>query len=151
MHKHSSLNNTIIALCNRHAVLKRGINLLDTAPWYGHGTSEMTLGYALDTILERGDATSDQANSTISKSRTRTGSLPRSELIINTKVGRYKADPLHQFDFSYNTTIQSVQRSLERMNCAYIDVIQLHDPEFAQSMAILIQETIPALFELLPL
>ena len=28
----------------RHAILHRGITLLDTAPWYGHGTSEVCLG-----------------------------------------------------------------------------------------------------------
>mmetsp|Transcript_28566 Transcript_28566/g.52133 ORF Transcript_28566/g.52133 Transcript_28566/m.52133 type:complete len:287 (+) Transcript_28566:698-1558(+) len=33
------------------------------------------------------------------------------------------------------------------MNCDYIDVIQLHDPEFAPSISLLKQETIPALFE----
>ncbi|EED93766.1 predicted protein, partial [Thalassiosira pseudonana CCMP1335] len=112
------------------AVLARGINLLDTAPWYGHGISEIVVGYALDTIL-----------------RKRRGSLPRSSIIVNTKVGRYEADPLHQFDFSYATTMSSARRSIERMNCGYIDVLQLHDPEFAPSMSILMEETIPALIE----
>lgn len=46
-----------------------------------------------------------------------------------------------------STTISSVFRSLERMNCDYIDVLQLHDPEFAPNMTILIEETIPALLE----
>eukprot|EP00984_Skeletonema_dohrnii_P011351 scaffold4524_cov126-Skeletonema_dohrnii-CCMP3373.AAC.3 len=124
----------------RHAVLHRGINLLDTAPWYGHGVSETVVGYALDTILS--DEGCDQA-----QQRTRNGSLARSDLIINTKVGRYEADVLKQFDFSHETTIKSVQRSLERMNCSYIDVIQLHDPEFAPSISILLKEMIPALLE----
>lgn len=79
----------------RHAVLDRGIYLLDTAPWYGHGTSEKVVGYALDTLLLSGS--DDDSNPT----RPRTGSLSRSNLIINTKVGRYEADPLKQFDFSY--------------------------------------------------
>ena len=127
----------------RHAVLHRGINLLDTAPWYGHGVSETVVGYALDTIL------CDDEGYRYDKvqKRKRTGSLDRSELIINTKVGRYEADPLKQFDFSYETTINSVQRSLERLNCDYIDVLQLHDPEFAPSISILLNETIPALLE----
>lgn len=120
----------------QHAVLNRGINLLDTAPWYGHGVSETVVGYALDTILS--DEGCDQAQQR---------KLARSDLIINTKVGRYEADVLKQFDFSYETTIKSVQRSLERMNCSYIDVIQLHDPEFAPSISILLKETIPALLE----
>jgi aryl-alcohol dehydrogenase-like predicted oxidoreductase len=79
--------------------------------------------------------------------RIRTGSLPRCHLIVYTKVGRYEYEPLRQFDFSYDTTINSVQRSLERMNCSYIDVIQLHDPEFAPSISLLKKETIPALLE----
>ena len=33
------------------------------------------------------------------------------------------------------------------MNCDYIDVLQLHDPEFAPSMDVLMEETIPALLE----
>lgn len=123
----------------RHAVLNRGINLLDTAPWYGHGISEVVVGYALDTILS--DEEDDQAQ------RRRTGSLIRSDIIVNTKVGRYEADPLHQFDFSYATTMKSVQRSLKRMNCGYIDVLQLHDPEFCPSIAELMEETLPALIE----
>ncbi|KAL7521430.1 hypothetical protein ACHAWX_006107 [Stephanocyclus meneghinianus] len=145
----------------RHAVLDRGIFLLDTAPWYGHGTSEIVVGYALDTILtdyDGVDAVHDDSiqalvtscgEKNISKpiQRARTGCLPRSSVILNTKVGRYEADPLRQFDFSFSTTIESVFRSLERMNCEYIDVLQLHDPEFAPNMSILFDETIPALLE----
>lgn len=33
------------------------------------------------------------------------------------------------------------------MNCDYIDVLQLHDPEFAPDMSIIMEETIPALLE----
>ncbi len=43
--------------------------------------------------------------------------------------------------------MMSVQRSIERMNCTYIDVVQLHDPEFAPNLSILKEETIPALIE----
>ena len=35
----------------RYAVLEAGINLLDTAPWYGHGTSEVVVGWALEELL----------------------------------------------------------------------------------------------------
>jgi aryl-alcohol dehydrogenase-like predicted oxidoreductase len=89
--------------------------LLDTAPWYGHGTSEIVVGYALDTILTNYEgvdavhAHSMQAlvtaggekNFSTPIKRARTGFLPRSSVILNTKVGRYEADPLRQFDFSY--------------------------------------------------
>lgn len=107
----------------KHAV-EKGVNLLDTAPWYGHGSSEVVIGFALKDIR-----------------------LDRSKLIINTKIGRYDSDPLKQFDFSYKTTICSVQRSLDRMGCEYIDVLQLHDPEFAPSIDLLLEETIPAMIE----
>lgn len=110
------------------AILECGITLLDTAPWYGHGTSEVVLGWAFEDLL-----TSHQGL--------------RPELTINTKVGRYEEDPKKQFDFSHDTTIQSVERSLKRMKCEYIDVIQLHDPEFAPTLSVLIEETIPALVE----
>ena len=49
--------------------------------------------------------------------------------------------------FFLSMTIKSVIRSLERMNCDYIDVLQLHDPEFAPNMSIIMNETIPALLE----
>ena len=84
----------------RHAILDRCIFLLDTAPWYGHGTSEKVVGYALDTILNNDRAESTDSESNVPR-RQRTGFLPRSSLIINTKIGRYEADPLKQFDFSY--------------------------------------------------
>jgi L-galactose dehydrogenase len=120
---------------------------LDTAPWYGHGISEIVVGYALDTILVDDDHINHQLHGNENAKRKRRGSLPRSSIIVNTKVGRYEADPLHQFDFSYATTMSSARRSIERMNCGYIDVLQLHDPEFAPSMSILMEETIPALIE----
>lgn len=112
-----------------YAVNIAGITLLDTAPWYGHGTSEAVIGWALDELSNR-------------------SLFARERLIINTKVGRYEADPAKQFDFSAVATKQSVKRSLERMRCGnYIDVLQLHDPEFAPSLEILMHETIPAMLE----
>ena len=113
-----------------HYAIENGITLLDTAPWYGHGTSEVIIGFALKKYL----------NNSIVKN------IQRSDLIINTKVGRYDSDPKHQFDFTYQTTIYSIQRSIKRMQCSYIDIIQLHDPEFVQpNIHVLIKETIPAL------
>ena len=35
-----------IGFC-RHTAVKSGINLIDTAPWYGHGKAEEVLGKAL--------------------------------------------------------------------------------------------------------
>lgn len=112
-----------------HCAIECGISLLDTAPWYGHGTSEVVIGWALEEILGEGS------------------SVARDDLIINTKVGRYEADPQKQFDFSKEATLTSVERSLERMKCQYINVLQLHDPEFAPTLDIIMEETIPAMVE----
>jgi aryl-alcohol dehydrogenase-like predicted oxidoreductase len=110
------------------AIQDYGITLLDTAPWYGHGTSEVVMGWAFEDLFRvKPDA--------------------RATLIINTKVGRYEKDPSRQFDFSYGATMTSVELSLRRMNCGYIDVLQLHDPEFSPTLTILLDETIPAMIE----
>ena len=116
----------------RYAIEQCGISLLDTAPWYGHGTSEMVVGWALEEIL------SDEKTL-----------VRREDLCINTKVGRYEADPTQQFDFSRTATLDSAKRSLHRLSpyCNYIDVLQLHDPEFSPTLSILLNETIPAMVE----
>ena len=117
-----------------HAILNCGITLLDTAPWYGHGISEIVIGFALEDLLQ---------------SDTGKGVVRRADLVINTKVGRYDADPIQDmFDFSARRVRSSVLTSMERMNCSYIDVLQLHDPEFAPSLDLLIDETIPAMIKL---
>nr|XP_039254324.1 L-galactose dehydrogenase-like isoform X1 [Styela clava] len=100
--------------------LKRGVNLIDTSPWYGHGKAETVLGKILP-------------------------QLDRSSCYINTKVGRYEKDISGMFDFSYERTIKSVDESLKRMNIDYIDVIQVHDFEFAPNLEIIVNETLPAL------
>jgi len=102
-----------------HAV-KSGINVVDTAPWYGHGKSETVLGKILP-------------------------SLPRSSYYLTTKVGRYLPEVDQMFDFRAERVIRSVDESLARLNLDYVDVIQVHDMEFAPSLDIIINETLPAL------
>jgi aryl-alcohol dehydrogenase-like predicted oxidoreductase len=114
-----------------YAICDAGISVLDTAPWYGHGISEIVVGWALEKILNKPN-----------------GKVKREQLTINTKVGRYEADPGQQFDFSAEATVHSVERSIRRLCCgSYIDVLQLHDPEFAPSIDLLFEETIPAMIE----
>ncbi|GAX14232.1 hypothetical protein FisN_1Hh424 [Fistulifera solaris] len=108
-----------------HFALEQGITYLDTAPWYGHGTSEVVIGWALEAIEH----------------------FDRSFIQINTKVGRYEADPSIMFDFSREKTQKSIELSLQRMKCDYIDVLQLHDPEFAPTLDQLLEETIPVMLE----
>jgi aryl-alcohol dehydrogenase-like predicted oxidoreductase len=110
-----------------YAITVVGITLLDTAPWYGHGTSEVVIGWAMQKLLSEGKVSRDQVT-------------------INTKVGRYEAAIEKQFDFTRAATLNSVERSIRRLSCgSYIDVLQLHDPEFAPSMDVLFRETIPAM------
>jgi aryl-alcohol dehydrogenase-like predicted oxidoreductase len=121
--------------------------LLDTAPWYGHGTSEIVVGWALEEILSNKDENNDNNKPRDGETTTINSSIAREDLCINTKVGRYEADPKQQFDFSRIATLESAQRSLERLRCGYIDVLQLHDPEFSPTLNVLLEETIPAMVE----
>ena len=107
-----------------YAIVDRGITLIDTAAWYGHGLSEIIIGYATAEIFQF---------------------IHRTELTINTKIGRYDEEPSKQFDYSYDRTIAATRLSILRMKCQYIDVLQLHDPEYSPSIQLLLDETIPAL------
>ncbi|GAX84472.1 hypothetical protein CEUSTIGMA_g11892.t1 [Chlamydomonas eustigma] len=107
--------------CTRavHAAFHAGVNFFDTSPFYGATKSEMMLGKAL-------------------------AGLPRSEIIISTKVGRYGQD---HFDFSAERVSASVEESLGRLQTNYIDLIQCHDIEFGDLDQV-INETLPALIKL---
>lgn len=100
--------------------VRSGINLIDTAPWYGHGKSETVLGKGL-------------------------ANIPRSAYYLTTKVGRYLPDPMEMFDFRAERVIRSVDESLQRLGLNYVDVIQVHDMEFAPNLDLIINETLPAL------
>ncbi|XP_017105015.2 uncharacterized protein [Drosophila bipectinata] len=106
-----------------HEALKSGINYIDTAPWYGHGRSEEVLGQALKGI-------------------------PRESYYIATKVGRYEPEYEKMFDFSAKKTRESVDKSLKLLGLDYVDVIQIHDIEFAENLDIVINETLPTLEQL---
>lgn len=105
-----------------HYAVRSGINVIDTAPWYGHGTSESILGKALVGV-------------------------PRRAYYLHTKCGRYLPGALDMFDFTYERTLRSVDESLARLGVEYIDTMQVHDPEFAPSLDIVLRETLPALEE----
>lgn len=100
-----------------------GVNVIDTAPWYGHGKSEEILGRILPDI-------------------------PRAAYRLHTKVGRYDADVERMFDFRAERMESSVEASLARLRCEYIDLIQVHDPEFCPDIRIILDETLPALARL---
>jgi len=100
--------------------LKAGINVIDTAYWYGQGKSEERIGKALEGI-------------------------PRKAFYIHTKCGRYETDVGEMFDFSRERTERAVDDALNRLRVDCIDLMQIHDPEFAPSLEIILNETLPAL------
>ena len=99
-----------------HDSLKAGINLIDCAPWYGHGKAEKVLGEAFKGV-------------------------PRKAFYFTTKVGRYNPGITEMFDFRAERTLQSIDESLERTGLTYIDCAQVHDPEFAPNLDIVVNET----------
>lgn len=101
-----------------HVALDHGINLIDTAPFYGLTKAETVLGKALREI-------------------------PREKYYLATKVARYGYKE-QDFDFSAERVTASIDESLARLNVDYIDFIQVHDMEFG-SVEQIVHETIPAL------
>ncbi len=96
--------------------LELGLNFIDTSPFYGRGMSEVLLGVALKDV-------------------------PRESYNICTKLGRYTGE---HFDFSANRVDESVNVSLHRLGCEYLDIVLCHDIEFVPLKKV-IEETIPAL------
>ncbi|ETO07061.1 hypothetical protein RFI_30331 [Reticulomyxa filosa] len=92
------------------------------------GKSEHTLGHILqDLELENKEA------------------YNRSKYHLSTKVGRYG---LNTFDFSAKKVNESLNQSLEILQCDHIDMVFVHDIEFAEHLEQVWQETLPFLFEL---
>lgn len=58
----------------------------------------------------------------------------RDQIVLQTKCGiRFAGDPYegapHRFDFSYAHIIRSVERSLQRLQTDYLDILLLHRPD----------------------
>ncbi len=70
--------------------------------------------------------------------------VTRDRYILATKVGQYDHCV---FDFSAERVTRSVEESMQRLNVDYIDLIQVHDIEYAES-ALILGETVPALQKL---
>ena len=52
------------------------------------------------------------------------------------------------FDYSAKATEESVNESLKCMQLEYIDLIQIHDVEYAPDLKTIVEETIPCLMRL---
>ena len=104
------------------AAIDAGINFIDVSPYYGHYKAETVLGKALKQI-------------------------PRDKYYLSTKVGRYGEDGKNTWDYSAERVTRSVYESMERVNIDFIDIINVHDVEFADLNQI-VNETLPALVAL---
>jgi D-threo-aldose 1-dehydrogenase len=95
-----------------------GVRFFDTAPLYGHGSSERRAGAVL-------------------------ASKPRSSFTMSTKVGRRLrisssvergvwGEDLHNtvyWDFSGDGAVRSLEESLDRLGLDRVDLVHLHDPD----------------------
>lgn len=93
-----------LAVRTVHAALDAGINLIDTAPMYGE--SQRRIGLALREWFGGGGR--------------------REDLVLSTKTGR---DPQGGRHYSAEETRRSVERSLELLGVAYLDIVLVHDPD----------------------
>lgn len=105
-----------------YAAIDGGINFIDVSPYYGHYKAETVLGKAL-----RG--------------------IPRDKYYLSTKVGRYGKDGVNTWDYSSERALSSVEESMERLGIEHIDLINVHDIEFADLNQV-VGETLPALVSL---
>lgn len=102
--------------------IEKGMNFIDVSPYYGHYKAETVLGKALKDI-------------------------PRDKYILSTKVGRYGKDGVNTWDYSAQRATESVYESMERLGIDHIDLINVHDIEFANLQQVA-EETLPALVAL---
>ncbi|SAK57068.1 aldo/keto reductase [Caballeronia fortuita] len=102
-----------------HAAWANGVRYFDTSAAYLGGESEQRLGSAL-------------------------AAYPRDELHVSTKLGRYLSRPGASslpggsdfyLDYTYDTTLRSVERSLSRLKVDRLDAVFIHDldPGFART------------------
>jgi aryl-alcohol dehydrogenase-like predicted oxidoreductase len=102
--------------------LDAGVNLFDTAEGYGNGRSEEVLGAA----IRRAGA--------------------RDRVVIATKVSTYSPDPEDPDSrrMSYRHVVGNAERALRRLGTDWIDLYQLHGPDFVTPW----EETLRALDDL---
>ncbi len=86
-----------------HAALDQGINLIDTAPVYGFGVSEETVGAALEGV--------------------------RRQAVVATKTGLEWRDGKIYRNATRARILKEVDDSLRRLRTDYIDIYQVHWPD----------------------
>jgi aryl-alcohol dehydrogenase-like predicted oxidoreductase len=85
--------------------LNQGINLIDTAPVYGFGTSETIVGKALKKFGER------------------------EKVVVATKLGLHWKDGKISRDLRKESILKEIDDSLKRLQVDYIDLYQVHWPD----------------------
>lgn len=105
-----------------HTAVEGGMNFIDVSPYYGHYKAETVLGKALREIQH-------------------------DKYYLSTKVGRYGQDGVNTWDYSARRATESVYESMERLGVDHIDLINVHDIEFADLHQV-VDETLPALVAL---
>ena len=105
-----------------YTAIEGGMNFIDVSPYYGHYKAETVLGKALRNV-------------------------PRDKYYLSTKVGRYGKDGVNTWDYSAKRAQESVYESMERLGIDHIDLINVHDVEFADLNQV-VNEPLPALVEL---
>jgi len=105
--------------------LEQGLNFFDTAPYYSSkvARSEEILGQALKGI-------------------------PRNSYIVNTKTGRDKVNGENVLNYTSSGVRKSFERSLQRLQLDYTDMLTLHDVELAPSIEIMVNEALPEMRKL---
>ena len=73
--------------------------------------------------------------------------IQRDKYYLSTKVGRYGKDGVNTWDYSARRATESVYESMERLGVDHIDLINVHDIEFADLHQV-VEETFPALVAL---
>jgi aryl-alcohol dehydrogenase-like predicted oxidoreductase len=85
------------------AAIDHGVNLIDTAPVYGHGKSEQIIGRAIQ--------------------------HKRDQVLIATKCGLVGKGKQTRHNLSRGSILQEIDASLKRLRTDYIDLYQCHWPD----------------------
>ena len=86
--------------------LDSGINVIDTADIYGHGTCEKRLGEVFAAHPHM-----------------------REQFFLQSKCGIHITDDMTYYDFDENYIINCVNHSLERLHTDHLDSLLLHRPD----------------------
>lgn len=97
---------------------KQGVRYFDTAPFYGHGLSELRTGHSLRWKNRDEYVLSSKIGRILKPAR-----KDDIEFAPWKNAGRFKVE----FDYTYDGTMRSFEDSLQRMNLERMDICFIHD------------------------